>query len=62
MALELHEAPDRAAVDPQIRLDMGSRLLDGGEVDAQELGAALQGSGDRAGQGGIVGFLGLHAR
>jgi hypothetical protein len=31
---------------------MGGRLLDGGEVDAKELGAPLQGGGDGPGQGG----------
>jgi hypothetical protein len=40
--LQLHQAPDLAAVDPQVGLDVGGRLADGGEVDAEELGAALQ--------------------
>ena len=52
MALELHEAPDLGAVDPEVGLDMGRGLLDGGEVDAEEFGAPLQGGRDRAGQGG----------
>ena len=56
MPLQLHEAPDLGAVDPQIGFDVDGRLLDGRQIDAEELGAAVQGRGDRPGQGGIVRF------
>ena len=62
LALELHQAPDLAAIDPNIGLDVGGGLSDVVEVDAEKLGAAFQGRGDRAGEGGVVGFPGLHAR
>ena len=62
MALKLREAPDLGAVDPNIGFDVGGRLADGGEVDAEQLGAALQRSRDRPGESGIVGFPGLHAQ
>ncbi len=55
MALKLREAPDLGAVDPEVGFDVGGRLADGGEVDAEQLGAALQRSRDRPGEGGIVG-------
>ena len=51
MALELHEAPHLGAVDPQVGLDMGGRLLDGVQADAKQLGALLQGGGDGGGSG-----------
>jgi hypothetical protein len=56
LPLQLHQAPDPGAVDPNIGLDVGGRFADDGEVDTEQLGAALQGSGDRPGQGGVVGF------
>jgi predicted enzyme related to lactoylglutathione lyase len=39
VALELHEAPDLGAVDAQVGIDVGGRLLDSGEVDAEQRGA-----------------------
>jgi hypothetical protein len=33
-ALQLHEAPDLGAVDPEIRLDVGGYRAEGGQVDA----------------------------
>ena len=60
--LELYEAPDLRPVDPQVGFDEGGRRLDGGEVDAELLGGLLQRGGDRAGQGGVVGVPGGHAR
>jgi hypothetical protein len=64
---QLHQAPDLGAVDPNIGLDVGGRLADGGEVDAEEYGAAFQGSGDRrvrvgswASQAGMTGSLDKH--
>ena len=47
--LELHEAPDPCAVDLDVRLDVRGRLPDGGNIHAEELGAALQRRGDRPG-------------
>jgi hypothetical protein len=44
VALELHHAPDLGSIDPQVGLDVGGRLLDGLEVDTEQLGAALQGA------------------
>jgi hypothetical protein len=41
LALKLREAPDLGAVDPNIGFDVGGRLADGGEVDAEQLCAAL---------------------
>ena len=61
-ALELHEAPDLGPVDPDIGLDVGGRLPDGGQVDVEELGAALQRGGDWSAGRWIVDFPGLHAR
>jgi hypothetical protein len=62
LPLQLHQAPDLGAVDPEIGLDVGGRLPDVVEVDAEQLGAPLQRGRDRAGQGGVVRFPGLHAR
>jgi hypothetical protein len=50
--LELHQAPDLGAVNSNVGLDVGGRLADGVEVDAEQLGALLQRGGDGAGQGG----------
>jgi hypothetical protein len=47
LALELHEAPNLGPVDPDIGLDVGGRLTDGGQVDAEEFSALLQRRGDR---------------
>ena len=46
--LQLHEAPDLAAVDPEVRLDVGRCPLDGGEVDAEQLRAPFQRRRDRS--------------
>jgi len=42
LPLQLHQAPDLGPVDPNIGLDVRGRLLDGGELDAEQLGASLQ--------------------
>ncbi len=47
LALELHKAPNLGPVDSHIGLDVGGRLTDGGQVDAEEFGALLQRRGDR---------------
>jgi hypothetical protein len=57
--LELHETPDLGAVDPDVGFDVGGRLPDGGEIHAEEFGAALKRGGDWPGEGGVVS---LHAR
>src|SRR5918994_1923892 len=58
LAPELHETPDLGAVDPDVGFDVGGRLLDGGEIHAQEFGAALKRGCDWPGQGGVAS---LHA-
>jgi hypothetical protein len=62
LALELHEAPDLGPIDPDIGLDVGGRSGDGGQVDAEEFGAALQRRGDRPSIGWVVRFPGPHDR
>jgi hypothetical protein len=42
LPLQLHQTPDPGAVSTDIGLDLGGRLLDGGEVDADQLRASLQ--------------------
>jgi hypothetical protein len=37
----LHEAPDLGAIGSNVRFNVGCGLLDGGEVDAEQLGASL---------------------
>ena len=56
LALELHEAPNLGPVDPDIGLDVGGRLTDGGQVDAEEFGAPLQRRGDRPRVGRVIRF------
>jgi hypothetical protein len=41
LAFQLHEAPDADAVGAEVRLDRGGQLADGGQVDAEQLGASL---------------------
>jgi hypothetical protein len=62
VALELHEAPDLGPIDPDIGLDVGGCLLDGGQVDAEEFGASLQWCGDRPRVGRVVRFPSPHDR
>ena len=62
LAPELHEAPDLGAIHPGVGFDVESRPEDGGQVDAEQLGAPLQWGGDRPGEGRIVGFPGLYDR
>jgi hypothetical protein len=42
LPLKLHEAPDPGAVGAEVRLDLGGQLVDGGQVDAEQLRASLQ--------------------
>jgi hypothetical protein len=54
LALQLHQAPDPGAVGADIRLDVGSRRTDGGQIDAEQLGASLQRCRDRPAQVRVV--------
>jgi hypothetical protein len=47
LAFQLHEAPDPGAVGAEVGLDVGGCLTDGGQVDAEQLGASLQRRRDR---------------
>jgi hypothetical protein len=60
MALELHEAPDLGPVYPYVWLDMRGRLRDGGQIDAEKFGAALQQCGNRPSIGRIIRFPSPH--
>ena len=60
-ALQLHKAPDLGAVDPEIRLDVGGYRAEGGQVDAEQLGALLQGRGQRPAVGGSLASQALMA-
>jgi hypothetical protein len=42
LPLKLHQAPDPDAVRPDGGLDLYGRLVDGGQVDAEQLRAPLQ--------------------
>src|SRR5215212_9974921 len=50
LALQLHQAPDPGAVGAEVRLDVGGQLVDGGQVDAEQLRAPLQRCRDRPAQ------------
>jgi hypothetical protein len=54
LALQLHEAPDPGAVGAEVGLDVGGRRTDGGQVDAEQLRAALQRCRDRPAQCWVV--------
>jgi hypothetical protein len=54
LALQLHEAPDPGAVGAEVRLDYGGQLADGGQVDAEQLGAPFQRRCDRPAQVQVV--------
>jgi hypothetical protein len=47
LPLKLHEAPDPGAVGAQVGPDLGGRLPDGGQIDAEQLRAPLQWRCDR---------------
>ena len=47
LALELHQAPDLGAVGAEVGFDVGGRLADGGQVEAEQLRAPLQRRRDR---------------
>jgi hypothetical protein len=50
LAFQLHQAPDPRAVGAEVGLDVGGRLTDGGQVDAEQLRAPLQRRRDRPAQ------------
>ena len=54
LSLKLHEAQDPGAVGAEVGLDVGGRLTDGGQVDAEQLGAPLQRRRDRPAQVQVV--------
>jgi hypothetical protein len=54
LALQLHQAPDPGVVGTDVGLDVGGRLTDGGQVDAEQLGASLQRRRDRPAQVWVV--------
>jgi hypothetical protein len=54
LTLELHQAPDSGAVSSDIRLNVGGQRMDGGQVDAEQLGAAFQRRRDRPAQVRVV--------
>jgi hypothetical protein len=54
LPLQLHQAPDPGAVSTDIGLDVGRRLLDGGQVDVEQLRAPLQRRRNRPAQVWVV--------
>jgi hypothetical protein len=54
LPLKLCEAPDSGAVRAEVGLDVGGRLIDGGQVDAEQLCAPLQRRCDRPAQVWVV--------
>jgi hypothetical protein len=54
LAFQLHQAPDPDPVGANIRLDLGGRHADGGQVDAEQLRAPLQRRRDRPAQIRVV--------
>jgi hypothetical protein len=50
LAFQLHQAPDPGAVGAEVGLDIDGRLLDSGQVDAEQLRALLQRRRDRPAQ------------
>jgi hypothetical protein len=47
VAFQLHQTPDPGAIGTELGLDVGGRLTDGGQVDAEQLCAPLQRRCDR---------------
>jgi hypothetical protein len=50
LAFQLHQAPDPGAVGAEVRLDVGGRLTNSGQVEAEQLRAPLQRRRDRPAQ------------
>src|SRR6266511_2632126 len=60
LPLELHQAPDLDAVRADVGLDVGGHATNGGQVDAEDLRAPVEGGGDRPVAIGVVAFPGSH--
>jgi hypothetical protein len=56
LPLKLHKAPDLGAVSADVGLDVGGHLVDGGQVDAEQLRALLKRRRDRPAEIGIARF------
>jgi len=54
LAFQLGQAPDPGAVSAHIGLDVGGRLTDAGQIDAEQLRAPLQRRRDRPAQVQVV--------
>src|SRR5688500_7659964 len=54
LAFQLHQAPDPGAVGTEVGLDVGRRLTDGGQVDAEQLRTLRQRRRDRPAQVWVV--------
>jgi hypothetical protein len=54
LAFQLHQAPDPGSISADVGLDVGGRLVDGGQVDAEQLRAPLQRRRDRPAQIRVV--------
>jgi hypothetical protein len=54
LAFQLHQAPDPGAVGADVGLDVGGRLTDDGQVEAEQLRAPLQRRCDRPAQVRVV--------
>ncbi len=62
LPLKLHQAPDSGAVRADVGFDVGGRLADGRQVDAEQLRAPFERGRDRAAEVGVILFPGAHAR
>jgi hypothetical protein len=58
LAVKLHQAPDPSVVRADVRLDVGGRLFEGHQVDAEQLRALFKQRRDRPAQVRVV--LGPH--
>jgi hypothetical protein len=54
LALQLHQAPDPGAVGADVGLDVGGRLVEGSQVNAEQLRAPLKRCCDRPAQVRVV--------
>jgi hypothetical protein len=54
---QLHQAPDPGAVGAEVGLNLGGHILDGGQIDAQQLRAPLQRRRDRRVAAGLLRWM-----
>jgi hypothetical protein len=54
LPFKLHKAPDPGAICTDVRLNVGSQLADGGQVDAEQLGALVERCRNRPAQVRVV--------